>query len=486
MVDSSSLDFADKSIFGIHIVDSLDFGDRKRYIFNRYFHHNINWKPSSCNYFYNRSPFGRFFDINEGRFTLFTDMHTPITFHFSSNIGDSIVVVNDTNNWVITLTEQREMSVFGLTDSVKIFTISKNVLTPYYDSIILSKHYGFIRVPVPRNFNSVDNSREFYRKYDWDVAGTLKLVGNTAHPNNPHQPLKYADCFDFKIGDVHHIEENHIKNYYKDQHIPIPPRTETTKQITISTVLNRMDYNDSIVYRIKNEVYTAVEIKSIKEYSFVEQVKRDTVKSTISLSPQFMDTVVSGTLKLTNSFIGPEGMKLFVTKKTSNNILGVEEVYMSDLRDDNDSCLYQKADWSKGSDKLYLKSLGGPYYKEALSDWFMSGWDWEYERKLIYYSNSSGTWGTPYPFPLGLNKNHHTISDWVKIYPNPAKDWIQISATQAAHLSIYDLQGRIVYEAILSANENTQIPCSEWNAGVYIAKATSHKGTQYVKVVVSR
>lgn len=241
------------------------------------------------------------------------------------------------------------------------------------------------------------------------------------------------------------------------------------------------------MYQIKEEVYTGFEHKTPHSYSFSDTFKRDTLSLRIPLAPHNMDTIISGTFTPIFDPWGPRsGQLLYVAKLMSFGLPGIVDVSLAHLREEADSCLYEKPDWSKRGDRLYLKNIGGPYYSENTSDWFMGNWTSNFFRKLIYYNNSQGTWGTPYPFPLGLNKNHHTISDWVKIYPNPAKDWIQVSAIQSANLSIYDLQGRMVYEAILSANENTQIPCSEWNAGVYIVKATSEKGTQCVKVVVSR
>lgn len=188
VLDTGYYRFADKFVFGIHITDSIELTNGRRYNFNDYFHSNIN-SQSDCIFHRYSSPLGQYIDISENGFTLYSERKTALTFDLRANTGDSTIVVTNSHNFTIKLISQQEIELFGELDSVKIYSISKNTLKPYYDSIILSKHYGFIRVPSIRTFDEFDFFRLSDDLYDWDIPGTLRLVGNTAHPNNTYTSL---------------------------------------------------------------------------------------------------------------------------------------------------------------------------------------------------------------------------------------------------------------------------------------------------------
>jgi hypothetical protein len=485
VLDTGYYRFPDKFVFGIHITDSVAIPNGRRYNFNDYFHFNIN-SQSDCMFHRYNSPLGQYIDISDNGFTLYSERKTPLTFDLRANTGDSTIVVTKSHNFTIKLISQREVELFGELDSVKIYSISKNTLKPYYDSIILSKHYGLIRVPSIRTFDEFDFYRLSYDLlYDWDIPGTLRLVGNTAHPNNPYTPLTYKDCFDFKVGDVHHITEERFTREYSPSGIS-KIGDKITKSIIINTVLNRADYADSIVYQIKEEVYTSFEHKTYYSYSFTDSLKQDTLTIRISLAPHYMDTIISGTFTPIFDPWGPRsGQLLYVAKLMSFGLPGIVDVSLAHLSEEADSCLYEKSDWSKRGDKLYLKNLGGPYYSESSIDWFMGNWSSDFVRKLIYYNNSQGTWGMPYPFPLSVKEQDGNTKHKVNHFPNPANERFTIESNEVQSITITDVTGKIVYEKH-QAEPTTTVTCKEWPAGIYFVKCSSANYSEIEKIVVQQ
>ena len=67
---------------------------------------------------------------------------------------------------------------------------------------------------------------------------------------------------------------------------------------------------------------------------------------------------------------------------------------------------------------------------------------------------------------IGIESN---LSDPVKVYPNPAKDNLHIDLLKNAQVRVFDMQGRLLYEASLTSGTNI-INLSGFNQGTYIIK----------------
>jgi hypothetical protein len=71
--------------------------------------------------------------------------------------------------------------------------------------------------------------------------------------------------------------------------------------------------------------------------------------------------------------------------------------------------------------------------------------------------------------PDGVRNNFKTAS--IKIYPNPAQDFVHIEADrylQGASIRLYDLQGRIVHEQANTNGQSFRIDIARQKPGVYI------------------
>jgi len=72
------------------------------------------------------------------------------------------------------------------------------------------------------------------------------------------------------------------------------------------------------------------------------------------------------------------------------------------------------------------------------------------------------------------------------IYPNPAKDFVYISSTEAAisQITVFDIAGRKIMQKNTQSQNSVEIPVSEWVAGIYFAQIETDKGVVTRKVNV--
>jgi hypothetical protein len=88
--------------------------------------------------------------------------------------------------------------------------------------------------------------------------------------------------------------------------------------------------------------------------------------------------------------------------------------------------------------------------------------------------------------PSGINDLTNAM---VTVYPNPAKDKLNIEAYfsgQTMSAVIYDVDGRLIQQAVLSNGINT-LSLTDMRTGIYILKVTDSNGSSRIsKVTVER
>lgn len=80
------------------------------------------------------------------------------------------------------------------------------------------------------------------------------------------------------------------------------------------------------------------------------------------------------------------------------------------------------------------------------------------------------------PPPAGVN--NVVAVDMVKVFPNPATDAITIAVADKANVSVCDVNGRVVYSAVIDKKETIDI--SGYSKGIYIIRATDGDGNRCV------
>ena len=81
--------------------------------------------------------------------------------------------------------------------------------------------------------------------------------------------------------------------------------------------------------------------------------------------------------------------------------------------------------------------------------------------------------------------NHEPLN--VRIYPNPATDFVLIQGENLADVTVFDMTGRQIDYFTLSGNEVEKISCDKWNNGVYFLQVRDNENrTNIQKVVINR
>lgn len=92
------------------------------------------------------------------------------------------------------------------------------------------------------------------------------------------------------------------------------------------------------------------------------------------------------------------------------------------------------------------------------------------------YANDSAC-GLKYtPPPSGVQNIN--IAQGIKVFPNPATDAVTIAVANKANVLVCDVNGRVVYNAVI--DKKAVIDISGYSKGIYIIRATDGDGNRYV------
>lgn len=83
-----------------------------------------------------------------------------------------------------------------------------------------------------------------------------------------------------------------------------------------------------------------------------------------------------------------------------------------------------------------------------------------------------------------LNANVYQLDSSVKLYPNPAKNKVQVSAdTEINTIEVFDIQGRLLYSIPAGSSEH-EIDMSNRTSGIYFIRITTEFGSAVEKLVI--
>jgi|GEM_PF-6322499 len=144
-----------------------------------------------------------------------------------------------------------------------------------------------------------------------------------------------------------------------------------------------------------------------------------------------------------------------------------------------DTCWEEIITFANTYASTWISRLGGDYYDR--SDQSTNNY-----RELKYYRLNSGEeWGEPFDFIVATSNPDEPVQ--IKVYPNPANDFIYIEGDMLSHTAeyeIYDLGGRLrLKENNISS---TPINVSTLEAGIYFYKITDHNTTVSGKLVIAK
>lgn len=88
------------------------------------------------------------------------------------------------------------------------------------------------------------------------------------------------------------------------------------------------------------------------------------------------------------------------------------------------------------------------------------------------------TWASVTPTPQSVNANNLMQAT---LYPNPAKDYIMISAEEnISNVNVYDMQGRLVKEQAFTLGQEIKLNVNELSNGLYNVVAYSSNGKMFI------
>ena len=146
--------------------------------------------------------------------------------------------------------------------------------------------------------------------------------------------------------------------------------------------------------------------------------------------------------------------------------------YLADFRDANNANDYIIKDWKK-LDMTALGEVDSITYKMSSSD------------------TSFGYINTPTYFCMDNMQSYPTSvtslspKSPIKIYPNPINNEFQMTntSTEAMKLSIFNLNGQLIYTNELTGNNSMKINSENWSKGVYLIKIQQGQNQFYQKII---
>ena len=361
--------------------------------------------------------------------------------------------VNDSITIIAKVTDYDTLSFLGQLDSVKtikfkMYDRTMSEVTGKLDSlsIVISKHYGFIKL---LNFNLFPS---YVMDYFHEQLKEYYLVG-LSKPKLGIQNLTKFEIYDFQPGDEIHIEN---KNEFWDfNHI-----ISTTK--TIYKYIDRTDFKDSIKYTLllkqnKDSSYNDSHTYESSYDTLISVIKPDSAFDMLPGEPIYGNMSVFAYYMI-------NGERLSKIDRTNDELF---------FRPIGDSCWFPGGDITPCStyEKVYIKGLGGPYYEYNCPFQILM----IFYNHLVYFKKGEETWGTPLIF-TGIREDD--ISNSIIVFPNPADDYISIKlriAEQPVVFELFDSQGQIIMQNEINSNTST-INIENYNSGLYLYRVKSNKG----------
>jgi hypothetical protein len=79
---------------------------------------------------------------------------------------------------------------------------------------------------------------------------------------------------------------------------------------------------------------------------------------------------------------------------------------------------------------------------------------------------------------LGANK--------VSIYPNPAKDYVNIVCEGMKDITVFNYVGQVIYRSELGKDNSTQLNTSNFESGVYVVRINTENGVVTKRVIINK
>ncbi len=359
------------------------------------------------------------------------------------------------------------MTFLGITDSVKIISVSKG---PGWSSLFelqLSKHHGLIRTINFRNYLP----GEFYWFASPDTQINVYTLSGIESFTGMHR-LTRGEIYDYEVGDVFH----ELVDFDDSQGNPLAHqyiiRTILDKDLSPDQDTVRYTY-DHFSWTITSEGTTFYHDTLNKAYTNLEAILPD---------PQ--------ALPYESIYLNPEYVKFYDMRKGYGGRQYFHDIDQYYVSYEGDSCFY---------DVFFIKSaLTSPMiyteYIQGCGSYYTEKYDppalyaCQMCSYLEYYKKGSLEWGNPFTIPVNVEERPGQEVN-VTIYPNPADEFIYLESGNSSlekmdHYELLDLSGATILGGKFGRG-SSGIYVGNLPGGMYFLKmVTSDNMMFFQKVIV--
>lgn len=377
-----------------------------------------------------------------------------------------------------------DSSFFGIQDSVKTIRIGvydedDDEWGYEFGSISVSKHHGLLSTLSFSTINAhyfhdgINVIAHFGEEPYYDATGfnfpNKYYLSGANQFNEGIKNLTKKDIYDFQPGDVLHILEE-----YSD-----------VGTIRIREVLERFDEDGNTTYAVNGaDIYYSGNISDplIQSYFIYDEqtLGQDLIMTDYALVD--MDALPGTTAQPSLDYGGPTATLMSVDdegRRVKHTVDGSAFYYISMPGPPGDTCSY----WAGGggfcaqvADVFSVEGLGGPYMNCD-----------NFSINLVYYEKGEVQWGDPIEWEDLILSSEIQPREYVKIYPNPAREYISLTGSSAySKLVLTDLRGQMVAEFDIN-NSQERINLGQVASGIYFCLVFSDlKLAGRTKLVITR
>ena len=407
--------------------------------------------------------------LHEDTVFYYSDLSTtPFYFLPRANVGQSWTIVstygqNDYDQITITCSGIQQQTFFGLTDSVKTFTMTANGTssgqTPVSNfEMRLSKTYGLIEFVPFVLF--------LYHPYNVNFT-TLELIGldSSGNKHGYEQPL-FHDYFHLSPGDIRHWEFSYDPAGWQ---FPI------WREYFRDSITQVDTYLDSVIYTFDRAVLDTNNIVTVYN-DLVERHIYDQIGHIVEAPTKWIGI---GGFQFDQTFlIWTQGLLVWEStelklKVDSNSADTITEYsfYTEDTGVDTVNCQLN-----------FASDVGLNFTVDTRVG--ISRYCYYNFREICYTLIGSRINGHQLgDITLSIDKRNSMAHFSIKVYPNPASDYIRIQGNGSAGDSSYELFDGVGRSIETGKMMDNRIAIGDLPDGFYYIKITTVKGTSTGKFV---
>jgi hypothetical protein len=359
---------------------------------------------------------------------------------------------------------------FGITDSIKQFKFIvslKKGIKYYYDTIrvknfvlLLSKHHGLLQTPTYSN-----RSNGYYEM--WMFEKMYQYSPKNYFTNRRFNTLDIDDEYEFEIRNTI-SSRNHTNDRYYFKVIKIKPLVGT----------DSVDYTFLVRIHHANSYKKEIPPYGPSNWYWETVIKHEVfeTKKVLLVNDEPFNGWLPGQLYRRDFSYS---LKQFQIVDSCN--FSVFDFFYGEIWDTVNHIFYPPFESNRGID--YYSRIGGLSW--SLQD-NGSGGSEGYDYTITYKNFCNTIYGEPfakiYVYGVGVNEIE---KDAVSLYPNPAQNIVNITASQIQSVSFFDINGKEINVKYTTDTGSITADVSALTAGIYLVSVETTQGKSVQKLLVN-